>query len=144
MSEVKTGDTARIQYKRTLLDGSVFDSSEGRDPLESEVGSGMIIPGLDLASPGTVVGDKKSVNVACVDAYGPINPARRQGVLRSNVPADLAIEVGMTLEMHTSEGPAMPIVVVDVSTGDVMLVANHPLAGRDLTFDIEVVGIGKA
>ena len=144
MSEVKTGDTVRIHYKGTLFDGSVFDSSEGRDPLEFEGGSGMIIPGLDVALPGMVVGDKKSVNVARVDAYGPINPAMRQGVSRSNVPADLAIEVGMTLEMQTSEGPTMPVVVVDVSTDEVMLDANHPLAGRDLTFDIEVVGIGKA
>jgi FKBP-type peptidyl-prolyl cis-trans isomerase 2 len=84
------------------------------------------------------------VNVACADAYGPIYPAMRQGVLRSNVPADLAIDVGMTLEMHTPEGLAIPILVVDVSTDEVMLDANHPLAGRDLTFDTEVVGIGKA
>ena len=84
MTEIKQGDTVRIHYKGTLLDGNVFDSSEGRDPLEFVVGSGQIIPGLDTAMPGLTVGEKKRVEIACVDAYGPINPAMRQQIPRSS------------------------------------------------------------
>ena len=84
MSQVKQGDTVRIHYKGTLDDGTVFDSSEGRDPLEFAVGSGMIIPGLDKAIPGMEMGDKKVVNVPCLEAYGEMNPDNRQAVPRDS------------------------------------------------------------
>jgi peptidylprolyl isomerase len=141
MTEVKAGDTVQIHYTGTLLDGSVFDSSQGRDPLEFEVGSGMIIPGLDTALPGMAVGDKKSVNVPCAEAYGPVKPEMQQGVPRAGIPADIPLEVGTTLQMQTPDGQAMPVVVVNVTEDEVMLDANHPLAGKDLTFDIELVAI---
>ncbi|GAA6174514.1 FKBP-type peptidyl-prolyl cis-trans isomerase [Sulfitobacter pacificus] len=141
MTEVKSGDTVAIHYTGTLLDGTTFDSSEGRDPLEFQVGSGQIIPGLDVALPGMSVGDKKTVQIACADAYGPLNPEMRQAIPREGIPADLAIEVGTTLEMQTPDGQAMPVMVVELDEATVTLDANHPLAGKDLQFDIELMSI---
>lgn len=141
MTEIKQGDTVRIHYKGTLLDGNVFDSSEGRDPLEFVVGSGQIIPGLDTAMPGLTVGEKKRVEIACVDAYGPINPAARQQIPREGIPDDIPLEPGTQLQMQTPDGQALPVMVVDFDEATVTLDANHPLAGQDLVFDIEVVSI---
>ena len=141
MTQVKTGDTVRLHYTGTLLDGSKFDSSDGRDPLEFEVGSGQIIPGLDEALPGMAVGDKKTVNVACLDAYGPVQPGMRQPVPRENIPAEIPLEVGMQLQMQSTEGQVLPVTVVEVGEEEVMLDGNHPLAGQDLVFDIELVSI---
>ena len=142
MSEIKQGDIVRIHYTGTLLDETVFDSSDGRDPLEFVVGSGQIIPGLDSAMPGLAVGDKKRVEIACVDAYGPINPAMRQDIPREGIPDDIPLEPGTQLQMQTPDGQALPVMVVHVDEATVTLDANHPLAGRDLTFDFEVVKIG--
>ena len=141
MSEVKSGDTVSIHYTGTLSDGSVFDSSQGREPLEFEVGSGQIIRGLDVAIPGMVVGEKKVVKIACADAYGPINPALHQGVPRDAIPDDIQLEVGMQLQMQTPQGQPMPVTVTAIDEEQVMLDANHPLAGRDLVFDFEVVSV---
>jgi peptidylprolyl isomerase len=141
MTQVKTGDTVRIHYTGTLLDGTTFDSSDGRDPLEFEVGSGQIIPGLDVALPGMAVGDTKTVNVPCDEAYGPVNPNMQQAVPRSGIPADIPLDPGTQLQMQTPEGQTLPVTVVDVTETEVMLDANHPLAGKDLTFAIELVAI---
>ena len=141
MTQVKTGDTVRIHYTGTLLDGSTFDSSEGREPLEFEVGSGQIIPGLDSAIPGMAQGDKKTVNVPCVDAYGPVQPGMRQSVARANIPEEIPLEVGLQLQMQSPEGQVLPVTVVQIGEAEVELDANHPLAGQDLTFDIELVSI---
>ncbi|KUJ78689.1 FKBP-type peptidyl-prolyl cis-trans isomerase [Ruegeria profundi] len=141
MTEIKQGDTVRIHYKGTLLDGNVFDSSEGRDPLEFVVGSGQIIPGLDTAMPGLTAGEKKRVEIACVDAYGPINPAMRQQIPREGIPDDIPLDLGTQLQMQAPDGQALPVTVVDVDDATVTLDANHPLAGQDLIFDIEVVSI---
>jgi len=141
MTAAKAGDTVRIHYTGTLDDGSVFDSSQGRDPLEFQVGSGQIIPGLDTAIPGMAVGDKKIVNVACADAYGPIHPEARQAVPRAEIPADIPLDLGTQLQVQTPTGQAMPVTVVEVTETEVTLDANHPLAGKDLTFDIEIMSI---
>ncbi|WP_425083929.1 FKBP-type peptidyl-prolyl cis-trans isomerase [Ruegeria profundi] len=141
MSEIKQGDTVRIHYTGTLLDETVFDSSDGRDPLEFVVGSGQIIPGLDSAMPGLAVGDKKRVEIACVDAYGPINPAMRQDIPREGIPNDIPLEPGSQLQMQTPDGQALPVTVVEANEATVTLDANHPLAGQDLIFDIEVVSV---
>ena len=123
MTQVKSGDTVAIHYTGTLLDGSTFDSSEGREPLEFTVGSGQIIPGLDTAMPGMEVGEKKVVKIDSADAYGDVNPEMRQAVPREGIPADI------------------PVMVVEVDDSTVTLDANHPLAGKDLQFDIELVKI---
>lgn len=144
MTSVKAGDTVAIHYTGTLPDGTTFDSSQGRDPLEFEVGSGTIIPGLDQAIPGMEVGEKKVVKIAPEEAYGPLNPDMRQAVPRDGIPEDIPLEIGTQLQMQTPDGQAMPVTVIDVDEATVTLDANHPLAGKDLQFDIELVSIKDA
>ncbi len=144
MTTAKSGDTVRIHYTGTLAGGEVFDSSEGRDPLEFAVGSGMIIPGLDSAIPGMAVGDKKVVEVAADNAYGPVNDQARQAIPRGDIPADIPLEVGTQLQMQSPEGQVIPVTVAEVSETEVTLDANHPLAGKDLTFAIEMIAIDAA
>ncbi|SDI50003.1 FKBP-type peptidyl-prolyl cis-trans isomerase [Lutimaribacter saemankumensis] len=142
MTQVKPGDTVRIHYTGTLADGSTFDSSEGRDPLEFTVGSGQIIPGLDKAMPGMEVGEKKVVEVPCDEAYGQPDPNARQAVPRAEIPAEIPLDIGTQLQVQTPQGQVMPVTVAEVTESEVTLDANHPLAGRDLTFAIELVSIG--
>lgn len=141
MTQVKTGDTVRIHYTGTLADGTEFDSSRGRDPLEFTVGSGQIIPGLDQAIPGMAVGDTKSVEVPAASAYGAVNPAAIQNVPRSQVPPEIALEVGTQLQVQAPDGRVVPVMVNAVDDESVTLDMNHPLAGKDLTFAIELVSI---
>lgn len=141
MSQAKAGDTVRITYKGTLTNGEMFDSSEGRDPLEFVVGSGQIIKGLDVAIPGMAVGDTKDVNVPCDQAYGQKNPDARQAVPRDQLPPEIPVEVGTQLQMQTPQGQVVPVTVAEVTETEVTLDANHPLAGEDLNFAIEIVGI---
>ncbi|MBE0454524.1 FKBP-type peptidyl-prolyl cis-trans isomerase [Roseovarius autotrophicus] len=141
MTQVKPGDTVRIHYTGTLSDGQTFDSSEGRDPLEFTVGSGQIIPGLDAAIPGMSVGEKKTVAVVADDAYGQPDPAARQTVPRVDIPAEIPLDLGTQLQVQTPQGQVMPVTVVEVTEDQVVLDANHPLAGHDLTFAIELVEI---
>lgn len=144
MSTAKSGDTVRINYTGTLNNGEVFDSSEGRDPLEFVVGSGQIIPGLDAAIPGMAVGDKKDVNVPCAEAYGEHNPEAKQAVPREQIPAEIPVAVGTQLQMQTPQGQVLPVTVAEVTETEVTLDANHPLAGQDLNFAIELVEIKAA
>ena len=142
MSEIKSGDTVAIHYTGTLADGTTFDSSAGRDPLEFVVGSGQIIPGLDKALPGMSVGDKKVVEIPCTEAYGEVNEANRQAIPRGDIPADIPLEVGLTLQMQSQDGQhQMPVTVVELTDETVTLDANHMLAGKDLTFDFEIISI---
>eukprot|EP00095_Tigriopus_kingsejongensis_P007070 snap_masked-scaffold1564_size35542-processed-gene-0.1 protein:Tk07070 transcript:snap_masked-scaffold1564_size35542-processed-gene-0.1-mRNA-1 annotation:"fkbp-type peptidyl-prolyl cis-trans isomerase" len=144
MSHAKQGDTVQIHYKGTLDDGTIFDSSEGRDPLEFAVGSGMIIPGLDKAIPGMAVGDAKVVNVPCLEAYGEVDTENRQPVPRDQFPDDIPMEIGTQLQMQGENGQAMVVTIAEIAEDAVTLDANHPLAGKDLTFAIEMVGITPA
>ena len=141
MTQVKPGDTVRIHYTGTLADGSTFDSSAGRDPLEFTVGSGQIIPGLDIALPGMAVGDKKVVEVPCAQAYGEADPNARQAVPRAEIPADIPLDLGTQLQVQTPTGQVMQVVVAEVTDTEVTLDANHPLAGHDLTFASELMDI---
>lgn len=142
MTQVKTGDKVRLHYTGTLADGETFDSSEGREPLEFTVGSGQIIPGLDRALPGMEVGDKKVVEIAADDAYGQPHPNARQDVPRADIPENIPLEIGLQLQMQTPEGQPVPVRVAALTDETVTLDANHPLAGKDLTFAIELVSIG--
>ena len=144
MSQAKAGDTVRINYTGTLDNGEQFDSSEGRDPLEFVLGSGQIIKGLDSAIPGMAVGDKKTVSVPCAEAYGERNPDARQAVPREQMPDNIPLEAGTQLQMQTPQGQVVPGTVAEVTETEVTLDANHPLAGQDLTFAIEVMGIDAA
>lgn len=141
MTAAKAGDTVRIHYTGTLSDGTTFDSSEGRDPLEFTVGSGDIIPGLDKAMPGMQVGETKKVTVPCDEAYGPIKPEAMQTVERAQIPDHIPLDPGTALQVQDQTGQAMAVTVAEVTEDKVILDANHPLAGKDLTFDVELVEI---
>ncbi|SFO87687.1 FKBP-type peptidyl-prolyl cis-trans isomerase [Tranquillimonas alkanivorans] len=141
MSQAKPGDTVRMHYTGTLADGSTFDSSQGREPLEFTVGSGQIIPGLDSAVSGMEVGESKTVTVAPEQAYGDRDPARTQSVPREQIPEHIPTEPGTQLQVQTPEGQTIPVVVADVNDSEVTLDANHPLAGQELTFQVELVEI---
>ena len=144
MTQAKAGDTVQIHYTGTLQDGVTFDSSAGRDPLEFVIGSGQIIPGLDAAIPGMTVGEKKTVQVPCEEAYGAHNPEAQQAVPRDNIPADIPLDPGTQLQMQTPQGQVVPVTVAEVTETEVILDANNPLAGKDLTFAVEVVAIKAA
>ncbi len=144
MTQVKAGDTVRIHYTGTLVSGETFDSSEGCEPLEFVVGSGQIIPGLDKAIPGMSVGDKKVVEVPCLEAYGESREEARQAIPRAEIPAHIPVEPGTQLQMQSPDGQIVPVVVVSSNDVEVVLDANHPLAGKDLTFAIELVEIKAA
>ncbi len=141
MTQVKAGDTVAIHYTGTLTDGSIFDSSDGRDPLEFVVGSGQIIPGLDKAMPDMAVGEKKTVIVPADEAYGVMDPQAMQAVPRTEIPDDVPLDLGTQLQLQTPEGQMIQVVVAQVTEDEVVLDANHPLAGKDLTFAFEVISI---
>ncbi|OWU85497.1 peptidylprolyl isomerase [Oceanicola sp. 22II-s10i] len=141
MTEAKTGDTVRIHYTGTLQDGTTFDSSAGREPLEFTVGSGQIIPGLDQAIPGMTVGDQKTVEVPCAEAYGPRQEEASQVVPRDQIPDNIELQPGLQLQVQTPQGQVVPVTVTEITPTEVTLDANHPLAGKDLTFAIELVEI---
>ena len=142
MTQVKEGDTVRITYTGTLTDGTVFDSSDGREPLAFTVGSGQIIKGLDEAMPGMAVGDTKRVEISIMKGYGPRHLDKVIEVPLAELPEDIPHEVGITLGMRGEDGQEMPVRVTAVSDTHMTLDANHALAGQPLVFDIELVAIG--
>lgn len=141
MTTAKSGDKVRIHYTGTLSDGSVFDSSEGRDPLEFTLGSGQVIPGFDNGVTGMEVGEKKTIEIPCDQAYGPSQPEAVQDVPRDQIPAEIPLEVGLQLQMQSPQGQVIPVTVAKVTDDTVTLDANHALAGKDLTFALELVSI---
>lgn len=142
MAQAKSGDTVQVHYTGRLNDGTVFDSSEGRDPLEFQLGSGMVIPGFDAGISGMNVGEKKTVNIPSEEGYGPLNEEMIIDVDRAEIPADIPLEVGMTLNMHQDGSEqVIPVTVTDLNDATVTLDANHILAGKDLIFDIELVDV---
>lgn len=141
MTQAKSGDTVRIHYTGTLHDGTQFDSSEGREPLEFALGAGQVIPGFDSAVEGMNVGDKKSVSIEPESAYGERHEQLIQEVPKDAMPEDLDVQVGMQLQGHGPEGQVTHFFVAEVGEETVTLDANHPLAGHALNFDIELVEI---
>ena len=144
MSTPKTGDTVRINYTGRLTDGTEFDSSAGREPLQFTLGQGQVIPGLEAHIEGMEPGTRSTVTIPPEAAYGPRRPEAIQTVDRASVPAGIEIEVGTQLQARTSDGATMPITVVEVDEKSVKVDANHPLAGRELVFDVELVDVVKA
>ena len=142
MSAAKSGDTVRIHYTGTLDDGTEFDSSAGREPLEFTLGSGQVIAGFDDAVSGMTVGDKKSVRMEADQAYGERREELVQEVPRSALPDEIKPQEGMALQSQSPEGHIMNLVVTNVADESITVDANHPLAGQALSFDIELVEIG--
>jgi FKBP-type peptidyl-prolyl cis-trans isomerase 2 len=142
MTQAKQGDSVKVHYTGKLDDGTVFDSSVGREPLEFTVGAGQLIAGFDEAVVGMAAGEQKTVRIAAEQAYGPHNPEMTLQVPRSDLPAEIQPELGMQLEASQEGGHSMVVTVVEVSDESVTFDANHPLAGKALTFEIEVVELG--
>lgn len=144
MQQVKKGDTVKVHYHGKLTNGTTFDSSAGREPLEFEVGSGMVIPGFDDGVTGMVIGDKKTIHIPADQAYGQKEEHMIMEFPRDRFPADMVPEVGMQLNMSNGSGQNFPVVITEVREAEVVLDANHPLAGEDLIFDLELVSINGA
>lgn len=142
MAVAKKGDKVKVHYRGSLVDGDVFDSSEGHDPLEFTIGSGQVIVGFDKAVTGMEVGEKRSVQIPFQNAYGERKTEMVLAVPTNQVPADLELEVGMDLEMGGADGELLKVHVVEITDDTVTLDANPPLAGEDLNFDLELVSIG--
>jgi len=141
MQQVKKGDKIKVHYHGKLTSGETFDSSEGRDPLEFEVGSGMVIKGFDDGVTGMAVGEKKTINIPYDEAYGARNPEMVIEMPKDRFPADMELEMGLPLMMSDNQGHQFQVTIVEIKETAVMLDANHPLAGKDLVFDLELVEI---
>jgi len=144
MTEIKNGDVVRIHYTGKFTDGTPFDSSDGREPLEFKMGAGQIIPGLERSIEGMDVGDKETVTVPAADAYGPRDDAQVQAIPRTAIPDGVDVDVGSRLQANTADGRTVNLTVVDLDDSSVTVDANHPLAGRDLVFDIEIIDVKAA
>jgi peptidylprolyl isomerase len=142
MSQVKKGDTIKVHYKGTLSDGSLFDSSEGREPLEFTVGEQMVIHGFDNGVIDMKVGDKKTLNIPYMEAYGEVNEELLIEIPKSELPEELGeLTEGMQLNMVNQDGYEIPVEVIEIKDDAIVLDGNHPLAGEDLVFDVELVEI---
>ena len=144
MTEAKSGDTVHIHYTGTLDDGTQFDSSAGRDPLQFTLGSGQVIPGFEKAVEGMAVGDSKTVNIPAEDAYGARQEQMVQEVPRAALPDDLDPEEGMALQARNPDGQVINLTVTAVGDDSITVDGNHPLAGKALNFDIELVDIASS
>ena len=138
---IKKGDTVRAHYTGTLDDGTVFDSSRERDPLEFVLGKGMLIPGFEAAVEGREVGETVTVTIAPEDAYGETDPELLFTVPRAQVPDHIPLIVGVPLQLSNEQGQ-MDVTITEVGADEITLDANHPLAGKTLTFEIEIVSVG--
>lgn len=138
---IKDGDTVKVHYTGSLADGTVFDSSRERVPLEFVMGKGMLIPGFEAAIMGKETGDTVSVRIPPAEGYGDVDPDLVFTVARAQVPSHIIPEPGLQLQLSSDEG-AMDVVVVEAGEDEITLDANHPLAGKELNFEIEVVSIG--
>jgi FKBP-type peptidyl-prolyl cis-trans isomerase 2 len=141
MQQAQKGDKVKVHYHGKLTNGETFDSSNGREPLEFEVGSGTVIKGFDQGVAGMEVGEKKTINIPVEEAYGPRSEDMLIEFPKDRFPDDVAIEEGMQLMMSNGSGQNIPVIVTEIKEDSVILDANHPLAGEDLIFDIELVEI---
>ncbi|MEO6833839.1 MAG: FKBP-type peptidyl-prolyl cis-trans isomerase [Chitinophagaceae bacterium] len=141
MAKVKSGDTVQVHYVGTLQSGELFDSSEGREPLEFKVGEGMVIPGFDAAMIDMETGDKKSVHIHVDEAYGERTQEALVKMPRAEFDPELSPEVGQELQLSDDQGHVFPVIVAEVSDDFIILDANHPLAGEALNFEITLVNI---
>ena len=142
MSQAKSGDNVKIHYTGTLEDGTEFDSSAGREPLAFALGTGQVIAGFDNAVDGMTVGESKTVTIPADEAYGDRTEQLVQEVPKTALPEEMKPEVGMQLQSQTPDGQVMNLVVTGIAEETITVDANHPLAGKALTFAIELVEIG--
>ena len=141
MANASSGDTVHVHYTGRLEDGTVFDSSEGRDPLEFTLGAGSVIAGFEQAVEGLAEGETADARLEPEQAYGPVRDDLVMAVPRAQLPDGMNPEVGDQLAMQTQDGQNVPVRVVDADESTIRIDANHPLAGKTLIFELELVKI---
>lgn len=139
----QAGDTVKVHYTGTLADGTQFDSSAGKEPLEFTLGSGRVIAGFDEGVTGMKVGEKKTITIPADEAYGQYREDLTLKIGRSELPSDIEPAAGMQLQMTQANGAVITVKITEVTADTVTLDANHELAGKDLTFELELVEIVK-
>ncbi len=144
MAQAKAGDVVRVHYKGYFDDGTVFDTSRNAEPFEFTLGNDMVIPGFENAIIGMEVGDVRTVKIPPEEGYGERREDLVIEVDRNQVPPDIQPEVGMMLQLQSGQGEAIPVMVTAVSETTITLDGNHPLAGKQLNFEIELVEIVSA
>lgn len=138
---IEKGQKVKIHYTGTLDDGKPFDSSEGRDPLEFEMGASMVIPGFENGVADMAVGEKKTIKILATEAYGEKRDEMVMEFERETLPEGLEPEVGMGLQMQGPQGQPIPVKITAVADATITVDANHPLAGQNLTFELELIDI---
>lgn len=141
MSEADNGNTVKVHYTGKLEDGTVFDSSEGREPLEVTLGAGSVIPGFEKGLLGMKVDEKKTITIAAEEAYGPHREELTMQVPKTDFPDEITPKVGLQLDMEREDGQNIPVTIVNIEDESVTLDANHPLAGKALIFDLTLVEV---
>lgn len=141
MQQAKEGNVVKVHYSGRLTDGTLFDSSEGREPLEFTLGAGQMIKGFDVGVLGMAIGEKKTLQIAAEDAYGMRDEEAIIEFPAENIPEDMKLEPGMQLTLRNQNGQPVPVIVLEVKEDIVIMDANHMLAGQDLVFDVELVEI---
>ena len=137
---IEAGKTVKFDYTLTV-DGQVVDTSTGKQPLEYKHGEGKIIPGLEKEMEGLQVGDSKTVTVAAKDGYGEVNKEAFRSIPKSQIPPNIKLEEGLMVNLQTADGKALPAEVFEIQDDTVVLNFNHPLAGKELLFDVTIVEI---
>lgn len=141
MTKIKDGDNVKVHYTGKLSDGTVFDSSDGRDPLAFTIGKGMMIPGFEKGVMGMQLDEKKTITLQPDEAYGQVREDMIAEVPKSQLPPDLKPQLGMELMSQTPDGHQLVVRVIAVKEDAIVIDANHQLAGKELTFDIKIVEI---
>lgn len=141
MKVAKENDKVSVHYKGSLSNGEVFDSSEGRDPLQFTVGTGQVITGFDNGVLGMELNEEKTIQIPANEAYGEVRGELIQQVPKNQLPEEIKPEIGLKLVSRTPDGQEIPLVVTEVTEENITVDANHALAGKDLTFEVKLVGI---
>ncbi|MBD3401166.1 MAG: peptidylprolyl isomerase [Candidatus Coatesbacteria bacterium] len=141
MSQAAKGDKVKVHYTGTLDDGTVFDSSREREPLEFVIGSGTLIPGFENGVLGMKVGETKTIDIPAADAYGERKDGLMASLERSEVPDNIEPKVGMFVEMELKDGNNARARIAKVDEQTIVLDFNHPLAGQDLSFEVELLAV---
>jgi FKBP-type peptidyl-prolyl cis-trans isomerase SlpA len=144
MIQVKENNTVKVNYTGKLSDGQIFDTSEGREPIEFTLGQGQLIPGFEKGLIDMKLNEKKTITISKEEAYGDVNKDLIQEVNKTELPQDMAPKVGMGLVSKSPDGQEMNLMVVEVREETIVIDGNHPLAGKDLIFDLEVLAITEA
>lgn len=138
---INAGDKVKVHYTGTLADGSVFDSSEGRDPLEFTIGGSQVIPGFEKAVLDLNPGESTKITIPSNEAYGEVRDDMKVDVERAKLPENITPQLGLQLALNQPDGNSIPVIITKLTASHITLDANHPLAGKDLTFEIELVSV---